>query len=292
MNAREGTTQSAKGLFLKGACVCIVCLIVGFFSGVALNARYGPNHILLYINADSKVSLSPRPGDTISFAADGDPTGANIKINYTRSLIPCETNSDPTDPTCVYAPYANGPSLYLYSCALNQPPNSCYDPQLGPQCSGCPTPGVVSKLALLKVAAFDVKAALKFSPPLRELPHLQGGPGGGIPVISSAPPDLVQEYVAACDSTNKPAVYPNGSTSPMTTPIVAEPGDTITWTLYPPPNSYQISGLDAVCTTGSSPSSSGSQSCIIKSSASGNIPYTLNMACSASSSTGETISIK
>jgi hypothetical protein len=295
MNPREGKSESSRGLFLKGAGVSIGCLIIGSLLGIAVDAKYRPNHILLYINADSKVSVSPQPGDTISFATDGNPTGTNIKINFTRDLRPCQPNSDLSDPTCVYAPYINGPNLYLYSCALGQPPNSCYDPQLGPKCSGCPTPG--PKLNFVEVVLGDVKGLFGLLPRPRLIPETPSVPPGGIsvpglPVTSSARPALVQEYVAGCDSSNKPAVHVIGSTTPMTPPIVAEPGDTITWTLYPPPNSYQISGLDAVCTTGSSPSSAGTQFCIIKGGSSGNIPYTLNMACGASTSTAESISIK
>jgi hypothetical protein len=304
MESYDAKRENTKGHFIKWSGMCFCCFILGFLLGVALDAKYRPNHILLYINPDGKVSLSPHPGDIINFVAFDDKTGANVKVKYTANLAPCDKSAAVAPPsTCVYAPFDSGPNLYLFGCtsAKGIP---CFDPQYGPKCAGCPSTGVrtpfLSKLLkFLQVLKWDLEAPLGLMTYQQKLPQNQsrstgGSQAGQVQDVTSAPPPRVQEYVAACYN-GAPGVFKVGDTEPTDTtktPIVAEPDDTISLTLYPPPNSYSTSGLKSVCAGGEL--GSGNPSCKINNpTASNNYRFMLNMACgSPAGSTQESIQIQ
>ena len=291
MDSSNKVHENTKGRFRTVVGVCLCCLILGFLLGVALDAKYRPNRILLYINADGKVSLSPKPGDIINFAAFDDETGANVKVSHTADLIPCDPSFLP--PTCVYAPYTDGPDLYLFGCASagNVP---CFDPQYGPKCPKCPGSGIRKGKFLTffwHILWEDLEELLRISPVERRLPENQRGPSGGSAVshaleaqqqIVPQPPPRVQEFVVACDKNGAPGVFPSGSADSIdtvTTPITAEPSDTITWTLYPPAKSFTISPLDKAC-NGRNPSSD-SPTCRVSNA--GSYSFNLGMVGCASS---------
>jgi hypothetical protein len=285
---------------------CLCCLIVGFLIGVALDSLYGPNRILLYINPDGKVSVSPQPGDIISFAAFDDKTGKNVSVSYTAGLKPCGSIDGAPLSTCVYNPGLVGPSLYLFGCK-SAGGTDYYDPQYGPKCVACgggPGAGGLfphphPTLPLLKVVIWDLGGPFRISPDHQILPQSPGASSGGSQggqefeaqvheVDSSSPPPRAQEFVAACDA-NKAAIFPSGSTTSTTTPIVAEPGDTITWNPY---SAYTIAFDDMICVQ-SAVASNGNLSCTVKNSISGPHNYTLNMpACTASTSITEKINVQ
>ena len=289
MNSTERVREYTKGgRFRTVIGICLCFSVLGFLAGFALDAKYRPNRILLYINADGKVSLSPEPGDIISFAAFDDETGASVAVNHTAGFIPCDPNSKFPPPTCVYAPFTDGPNLYLFGCT-SAGGISCFDPQYGPKCPKCPGGqthvGYSSQvLYFAEVFSVDVKRLL-FSPVKRMLP---------IQVVTIAPspppptPSNVNEVAAKCNG-NAPAVYLTGSSTP-TTSIPARPLDTITWNNYD--RDYVITNLN-ICTQPALPSSGGTnQSCTIKGGSAGNVTYTLTMTCNnVKSDMAETISL-
>jgi hypothetical protein len=299
--------------YCSGACLC--CLIIGFLIGVALDAKYRPNNILLYINPDGKESLSPLPGDIISFASNKDLSLSKVNVTYTAGLAPCDPTSPFPAPTCVYKPFAHGPDLYLFGCTFGSKSMDCYDPQYGPQCVGCgsgPSTGGLfphphPTLPLLKVVIWDIGGPFRVSPDEQILPQRSGAPSGESQggqkidaqvheVTSATAPPRLQEFVAACDpATNKPAIFAPGKPAATTT-ILAEPGDTITWNPYA---DYTTAGLGSplnppICVDGNNPSSSGNESCEINSPlTSKTYQYTLEMTCGGvSSSTPENIQIQ
>jgi hypothetical protein len=284
-------------------------LIIGFLLGVALDAQYRPNNILLYINPDGKESLSPQPGDIISFASDKDLSVSKVNVTYTADLIPCEKYSPFPPSTCIYKPFAQGPDLYFFGCTYGPDNKHCYDPQYGPQCVGCGAgpgtggqfPHPQPELPLLRVVFWDLEAIFRIPPSQQARPQGSGSSSGGSQsaqvfqaqahdVNSSSPPPRVQEYVAGCYN-GAPGIFNPGDPEPIDrvmTPINAEPGDTITLALYPPPNSYSTSGLSGVCSSGDL--SAGSPSCIVNN-VTGTYKFQLKMACATSGSTDESISV-
>jgi hypothetical protein len=300
MDSSNKVHENTKGRFRTVVGVCLCCLILGFLLGVALDAKYRPNRILLYINADGKVSLSPKPGDIINFAAFDDETGANVKVSHTADLIPCDPKVPP--PTCVYAPFTPGPDLYLFGCK-SKDGTDCFDPQYGPKCPKCPGGQIVKGqffVLFWHILWEDLEELLRISPVERRLPENQSGPSGGSAVshaleaqeqIVSPPPPRVQEFVVACDKNGAPGVFPSGSADSIDTrqkPIAAEPSDTITWTLYPPAKSFTISPLDKAC-NGRNPSSD-SPTC--KVSNAGSYEFNLDMPdCASSTSTKGSLTV-
>jgi hypothetical protein len=314
MNSIEGRNKNANGHFTKktSLSLCLFCLTVGFLLGVALDAKYRPNKILLFVNPDTKVSLMPQPGDTISWASPGYPHGQPVNINFTAKQIPCISNvSSP----CIYDPIDQGPSLYLYACTLNSAPSTCFDPGIGNTNTTGPPPGQVKfpKLTLKDFAdtlVWDIErlfgglpALPRVSQNLSEFPESSGTNGlqpQGKPASPPTPPPLppppprVQEFVAAC-SNNAPGIFKVGDPTPTDTvanPIIAEPNDTITLTLYPPPVDYNTNGLSGVCKNGEL--SAGRPSCIVNNvSVSVNTKFNLSMVCTGSTptSTPESIAV-
>jgi hypothetical protein len=286
MNPGDARHENERGGFMKGAGICLCCLVVGFLLGVALDAKNRPNNILLTINPDSKVSLSPQPGDMIRWATPTDPQGTSVNINFTAGFAPCLKNTGILGASCVYDPIAGGPSLYLYGCTSNQPPNSCYDPAFGPRCGSCPTPGTHPPPFLIKyfvnTLIWDIARLFSEMAALPETPQNLGGSTGSpgdrgqeVHALEPAAPPRVIEVAAVCAG-NAPAVFPSGSSGSVTS-LTAEPSDTITWNPY---GEYSITGLESVC-TGGNPSSSGNQSCTIKTGTASSAPYTytLKMTC-------------
>jgi hypothetical protein len=322
MTPEEMEREKARRRLVKYcSTTCLCCLIIGFLLGVALDARYRPDNIRFNISSDSKISLMPKPGDIISFAADKDPSGvaAKITMKYTAGIKPCKSNIDSTDPTCVYWPYKNGPRLYLFGCTFgpNGTEKPCYDPQYGPKCNPCggtggnipfPTP-----LPILHVVFWDIESLLGVVPSEQALPQsarMSSGGSQGSQVNEEArvldntpappPPPRVQELVAACYN-GVPAVFQSGSDTPITpdpnAPITAEPSDTITWNAY---DKYNITGLNGgslnICANGNpsgDPASpGGNQSCIINPGTGSKTPYPYQVnistgACISSQATTE-----
>lgn len=298
MNSDQAKGENAKGGLIKGTSICLCCLIIGFLLGVAVDAKYRPNHILLYVNTDSKVSLSPKPGDIISWATKNDPLGRNVKINYTAGLAPCKLDTSFPPPTCVYQPFDDGPDLYLFGCTLSSDPKTCFDPQYGPKCAGCGQLDSTSFAPLISeyywnTLGWDLARLFNPVPKQPKAPQNLAEPAGIPPVTNTAvmAPTLgLTEVVAKCNG-NTPAVYPGGGSDPITH-IPARPLDTITWNAY---NSYSITNLN-VCNQASMPSSSGgNQSCTIKSDTpvGSSVAYALNMTCNnVASSTQEYIDVQ
>lgn len=292
LNSSETKHMKAKGRYIKAICTCLCCLIIGFLLGVALDAKYRPNHILLYINADSKVSISPRPGDIISWATKDDPYGKKITINYTAGLAPCKANTGIQTP-CIFEPLDGGPDLYLFGCTLSADPKTCFDPQYGPKCTGCGQGTNYTSFPPLTFHDFwntlgwDIARLINPVPTLRKAPQNLAGLGitsvnstNAVPLTS---PSSLVEVAALCNG-NTPAVFLGGSSS-VITHIPARALDTITWNAY---NSYSITNLN-ICSQGSMPSSPGAnQSCTVKSDTPvSSVPYTLNMTCNNAASSAQ-----
>jgi hypothetical protein len=297
----------ATGRAIKPFGIFLGLPILGFIAGVAGNMRFGPNNILLYINEDGKVSLSPQAGDVIRFASYNDKAGEAVAVNYTvgAAFKPCDTNSawDP-DSTCVYKP-KGALDVYLFGCKSNG--IDCIDPQYGPQCQGCGQ-GLTGKnyyqiISLLFYAVIhDGEGAFGLLPALKVAPQGATQPSGGNPpgqpqmlaVNASAPAALPQQWVAACYS-GAPSLFKVGDQTPTDTtkaPIAAVPNDKITIHLYSPPAEYGTVGLSKVCSKGEL--SDKNQLCAVNNvSATTTTKFQLTMICTGSSptSTPESISV-
>jgi hypothetical protein len=293
MNAENTKERSGRGRFIKGCCICLCCLIIGFLLGVALDAKYHPNRIDLLIAPDSKVALAPHKGDIINWTAGADPEHTQVQINFPVDPIPClEVEGGTTGATCIFDPVDNGPSMYLYGCTLSESPGSCYDPTvaIGPRCPGCPplppSPPPLPINRFLNILKWDFERLFELSPGRRMVHHNLSGSTGvagakGLEAqsheeklpspASTSPPARVIDVVAACNGGVAAVFGPNGPVANNTIP--AETGDTITWLPYA---SYTITFADANACTPSTLTDSTTQSCAIKS-PSGTLPYSLKM---------------
>lgn len=282
MNSVDANSKRTEGGYLRIATriairwvlVPIASLIVIFVPGIALDATFGVNHILLYVNADGKVSLSPQPGDIISFATANDKTGKTISVTYAAGLMPCK-NYSPTDPTCEYQPVGASPALYLFGCKSTSGV-TCFDPQFGPKCVGCGGRGGGVNFPhwfprILHAVIWDFEESLGLAPDAQRVQQERRELEGGSSDVTSTPPERVQEYVVACDKTGKGAIYDSSGGDPIDDAIIVEPYDTVTWTLYPPATKYDISGIQHIC---GSPSSD-DPSCTINGGVTGSYPIHL-----------------
>jgi hypothetical protein len=308
MNPIDGKPGPAKGWWKKCAGLCLACLILGFLLGFALDARYRPNHIQLYVNQNSKVSLKPKPGDIISWATYTDKLGNPIPIviNFGGpGPYPCENPSPYPPPTCVYKPPPDGPDVYLYGCTLGNDPQgtSCFDPVVGPQCSGCGSTGGIPPYSFQYFwFTFEWDIARLLNPaegPSKAPQNLKGSTGTAPPkgqeklvnAAPTAPPSSIVNVYAECKS-GAQAIYPFNGNQPILN-ILAQPNYEITWNRWS--KDYSISNLpQGFCLQTDPPSSPGdNQSCTINPStvSNGTYPYTLTMACGGAPSNTQYIVI-
>ena len=107
----------------------IVCgLGFGVLAGIAIDARYHPNHITFEVENYTKVNLVPAEGDIIDWVA-ADPAVGNMQITFHDSA-PCKEANGGHHCT-VSTENGNGTFVYDCAAALNKD-YICFDPGVGP----------------------------------------------------------------------------------------------------------------------------------------------------------------
>lgn len=276
--------------------------VAGFLLGVALDAGYRPNHIVFVVQPDTKVTVAPSKGDIIEWKSS-NPKSTSTSIRFFSSKVPC---SEPNgSQQCTFTPLDEGPQVYLYDCALDQAPSTCYDPGVGPSSSTGAGHASRFVLVLLAIRDFvvtlgtDLERLFRIWPKATKQYWLPGSlsgstVGGGAPAGSTpgvaAPPRHINVAVD-CDKDGKAAVFPDGNPDDENKDINASKGDVITWQPY---TTWSISDL-AACSpmplNGKPGDLTGNHlSCTIQ--GSGRVAYTVKTSCANTNDIKDYINIQ
>jgi hypothetical protein len=281
MNSESGDNKGTAGRRIGGGSIWAYAgvMVAGFVLGVGLDARYRPNHIVFEVQPDTKVNLAPYRGDIIEWKSS-NPQSTSTGIRFFSSKVPC---SEPNGGNqCTFAPLTV-PQVYLYDCALDKTPSTCYDPGIGP--SSTSGGGHASKFArfvqtikdIVVILGVDLERLFGIWPKPTAKPWLQavGTTIAGPAAAGGTPPPRHINVAVDCDKGGKSAVFPDGNPADENNAIEASVGDSITWQPY---TAYSIGDL-SVCSPAPLKGNPGSPAgnnltCTLKS-GSGDVQYTL-----------------
>jgi hypothetical protein len=264
--------------------LCLLFLAVGFVVGVAVNATYGPNHIVFQVQPSTKVNLAPRAGDVIDWVDwNGKPISAQFQDN--PSLVPCQGGN--VQSRCVVTSPSYSGALYPYTCT------NCFDPVIGPVSKTQVGGGAVKiweppSLKFWPILVYDLERLLHLSVGGESAPATPAQAPPPVPQKASVGTGLPVQPALACLS-GKVAVYPPDF-SPPDLPVSASANGILQFTGSIPYTATEPTAADgtALCVNGVIPTPA--QACAITSTAKGNYTYTVSSTSCAMSPT-ETITV-
>jgi hypothetical protein len=217
--------------------ICLVFLLGGLILGLYLGDIYGPNHIVVQAQANTKVNLEPKIGDIIEWEdVRGNPLP--VKFSQGSDFFPCEEQEDKQNgnPTCTLKRPPTTMS-FTYNCT------GCFDPTLGPVSPKSPGGKSVGGSLVKQVDSIFFKPGLP--PPI--------GGGGGMSPTGSEPPlssGLPIDASVSCDVNKNVIVFQAGV---QVNTITVNPGNLLQLTgfsdLKPAPPNPVASG-QPLCSKG------------------------------------------